>query len=663
MKSNFIDNLNYVLENGTITLERRGESIYTVFVRNEDKIILAVKNNELKCIINKKEVEKFEIESLSEEDRNLVNTCFKLNKAEKVSNPKDVLKSVFGYPSFRGEQESIINSIIDNNDTLVLMPTGGGKSLCYQIPALCLDGTAIVISPLISLMQDQVMALKEAGVSAEYMNSSLSKEEYFNVLNNLDSTKLLYISPEKFQNKDFQEVLKKLNISFFAVDEAHCVSKWGHDFRPDYLNLGVIKERFNCPVIALTATADLNTRKDIPIRLNMTNEKTFISNFDRPNITILVEEKVKYKEQLLNFINTFKDESGIVYCLSRKKVEAISEFLNKEGYTAYAYHAGINPKERERVQNLFIKKEKVIMVATIAFGMGIDKPDVRFVVHCDMPNSIESYYQEIGRAGRDGEESSALLLYGMQDYIVRSQMIFSGDSSKKMSNQGKLDEMFAFCETISCKRTYLMDYFGNPKVTCDKCSSCYDKGEKKEVSDVAKNIIKAIKKTNEFYGQGFICSLLKGSNNKKIKDWQKEQDFYGSFEGSEQELRRIIRQMIVMNIIKIDVNSGYNNLKISKELNEEVYIKPKLISVKSSRSNKKVDIESVDLDDFNKLKLLRNKIAKDHNIAPYMVLHDRSLKELINSNVKTLEDLESVHGWGAVKIKKYGKLFLDELFV
>jgi len=571
--------------------------------------------------------------------------------------PESILKEIFGYDDFRSSQKDIVNSIIDKNDTLVLMPTGAGKSICYQVPALYLEGCAIVISPLISLMQNQINTLKEFGVRAEFVNSTTSPEMWEDIRENVKTLKLLYISPERFQMESFRNWLKTINISFFAIDEAHCVSRWGHDFRPDYSRLSAIKEEFGSPIIALTATADLKTRQDIPVQLKMNHFNLFISNFDRPNIKILVEEKNNYKTQLLKFLENFPQKSGIIYCLSRKKVDEVCEFLNKKNYKALSYHAGMNSEDRKNNQDNFLLNEGVIVVATIAFGMGIDKPDVRFVVHLDMPQNLESFYQEIGRAGREGENSVSYLLYSLQDFALRNQMIIRGSSTQKMSEIGKLNEMLAFSETLSCKRNYLMKYFGNDPVLCQNCESCLNSGEKVDVSSVANTILSFIKSTNNFYAMTQIVLILKGSESKNINDKHKSLKLYGSLKDVEEMIiKKTIRQMIVLNFIKIDLESGYNNLIYLKDMEGSVFIRKE--SVKDVRIEETIE-ESSDL--FSQLKSIRLALANKHNIPPYLVLHDKSLKEMVKKKPQNLSSLKKIHGWGDVKIKKYGETFLEVL--
>lgn len=573
-----------------------------------------------------------------------------------IDSPLNILKSIYGYDSFRGTQEDIINTLLKGEDILALMPTGAGKSLCFQIPALCLEGTAVVISPLISLMQNQVMGLKHLGIKAEFINSSLSEEDSFRIKNDIKNIKLLYISPERFQVPSFQAWLMNLNISFFAVDEAHCVSRWGHDFRPDYVKLNVIKSKFNKPIIALTATADLKTREDIPSQLKMKDYRIFISDFDRPNIKIMVEEKVNPKDQLMNLIKEYKGESGIVYCLSRKKVEEITAFLKKQGIDAVSYHAGMPVQERKKNQDHFILQPSVVAVATIAFGMGIDKPDVRFVVHMDMPQNLESYYQEIGRAGRDGEKCIALLLYGLQDYALRSQMIYQSDSSQKMSEFGKLNEMLAFSETLSCKRDYLMRYFGNQNVPCGNCESCLSTEPSENSTKLAELIVEAMIKTGQVFGMNYITLLLKGSKSKDLREQHKALSVFNSTDASELVIKKTIRQLLVSQIIKIDLESGFNNLKVIKDVDQEIFIK---------KENSKIMQEKSEYDDpsdlFGQLKDLRLKIASQNGIPPYLVLHDKSLKEMVKKKPKTLKALKGVHGWGDKKIEKYGAFFLTLL--
>jgi ATP-dependent DNA helicase RecQ len=574
---------------------------------------------------------------------------------QKLHEPKDLLKNIYGYDAFRGQQEAIIHSVMEGQDVLALMPTGAGKSLCFQIPALAVEGIAVVISPLISLMQNQVMLLKNMGIKAEFINSTLTEAEYQAIRADIQNIKLLYISPERFQASVFQKWLLGLNISFFAVDEAHCVSRWGHDFRPDYMLLKDIKEKFKKPIIALTATADLKTREDIPRQLQM-RPRIFISDFDRPNIKIMVEEKINPKDQLMAVIKEFTGESGIVYCLSRKKVEDTAAFLKKQGLDAVAYHAGMASAVRAKNQEHFLLQPGVICVATIAFGMGIDKPDVRFVVHMDMPQNLESYYQEIGRAGRDGEPALSLLMYSLGDYAMRNQMIYMSSGDQKMSEFGKLNEMLAFSETLSCKRNYLMRYFGNPTVACNNCESCLNTSPTEDMTKLAKVIYLTIKQTGQSYGINYLTLLLKGSKSKDIKENHKKLLGWNCTTHPELIIKKTIRQMIVSGYLKIDLESGFNNLLAVKDVDSTILIKKESVKIVKAVSEYE---DSSDL--LSQLKELRLKIASANNLPPYVVLHDKSLKEMVKKKPKTLAALKKVHGWGDKRIEKYGKLFLELL--
>lgn len=574
---------------------------------------------------------------------------------KQIAQPKELLKNIYGYDFFRGQQEVIIQSVIQGQDVLALMPTGAGKSLCFQIPALALEGIAIVISPLISLMQNQVMILKQMGIKAEFINSTLKEEEYFAIVQDISNLKLLYISPERFQAEKFQKWLLGLNISFFAVDEAHCVSRWGHDFRPDYMLLKDIKDKFKKPIIALTATADLKTREDIPRQLKMT-PRIFISDFDRPNIKIMVEEKINPKDQLMAVVKEYPGDSGIVYCLSRKKVEDTAAFLKKQGLDAVAYHAGMPAGIRKSNQDHFLLHPGVICVATIAFGMGIDKPDVRFVVHMDMPQNLESFYQEIGRAGRDGEPAVSLLMYSLGDYAMRNQMIYMSSGTEKMSEFGKVNEMLAFSETLSCKRNYLMRYFGNKEVTCGNCESCLNQSPTEDMTKLAKIIFLTIKQTGQSYGINYLSLLLKGSKSKDIKEHHKTLLGWNCTTHPEIIIKKTIRQMIVGGFIKIDLESGFNNILAVKEVDTPILIKQESVKIVKAVSEYE---DSSDL--LTKLKELRLKIATSGNIPPYVVLHDKSLKEMVKKKPKTLVALKKIHGWGDKRIEKYGKLFLELL--
>lgn len=567
-----------------------------------------------------------------------------------MQQPINVLKKIYKYDFFKGHQEKIINTILSGQDCLVLMPTGAGKSLCFQIPALCSDGTAIVISPLISLMEDQVSKLKEKGISSEFLNSSLSQEEYSSVIQNIKKIKLLYISPERFNNPNFQKLLQSINISFFAIDEAHCLSRWGHDFRPEYLSLQKIKQIYKKPIIALTATADELTKKDIIQQLNLSNVKIFAESFDRPNLTFLVEEKNgNGQEQLFNFLKNHQNENGIIYCLSRSKVDEVTKALKKLKYNAFNYHAGMSLVKRQSHQSKFLQEENVIIVATIAFGMGIDKSNVRFVVHMDLPSNLEAYYQEIGRAGRDGNPSTCLLLYGNQDFAMRNLMIYNNDSKMKSIEFAKLNKMLAFADTLSCKRNFLLSYFNEDSSTqCNNCSSCLSSHDDLiEVSHIAQQILRTISEGKESFNITQITKILKGEEKNLPSHVIKFSTFNQCSNDSENILKKTIRQLLVLGIIEIDTNKN-NVLIIKQNLLTEIFVKPEL-NIQKPASTKPIDL----------IKKLRTELSLKYNVPAFQIAHDVSLKQIISKKPKTLKQLEKIKGFGPVKIEKYGHYFIN----
>lgn len=662
-KANFqtiLNTINFVKANNLHNIQFKGLIPYIFFIQDNKQCFFVLKNNSVSLIKDKETFYTIPLDQLSLIEQDLIDRFFKPQHL--INSPKNILKEFYGYDNFRGPQESIINSIMSLNDTLVLMPTGAGKSLCYQIPALCMKGTAIIISPLISLMQNQVVNLQQLGINAKFLNSANSKKEYSSIVSDISNIKMLYISPERFILPQFQDFLKTIDISFFAIDEAHCVSKWGHDFRADYLKLDQIKTVFNKPIIALTATADLRTRHDIPKQLKMKKYNTFITGFDRPNIKIMIEEKDDYKNQLINFIEDYQGSSGVIYCLSRKKVDSITEFLNKKGYKAISYHAGLSAKEREKNQNFFINEEGVIAVATIAFGMGIDKPNVRFVVHLDMPQNIESYYQEIGRAGRDGEKSEALMLFGLQDYIQQLNMIWSGDSSKKMETVAKINEMLALSETVSCKRNYLLKYFGDNPVECNNCSSCLNKNSHMDVTNIATTIYNFIKEVNGYYATGTVVDFLIGKDKSKVKSFHQDSKHFGVLRSTDDVIiKKTIRQLIVLNIITINIDSGFNNLKPVKAIGDiKVEIAYSTKKIKKSSSKKKEPSPSIKSSNklLLELKKLRMDLSIQEQVPPYMIFSDKTLNELVVYKPTNLNTLLDIHGLGQAKISKYGQQIL-----
>lgn len=584
-----------------------------------------------------------------------------------------ILKETFGYSSFRLEQSNIINSILDGKDTLAIMPTGGGKSLCYQIPALFLDGVTLVVSPLISLMQDQVMNLSEYGVRSVFLNSSLSYKETNSAKSQIRSgeVKIVYVSPEGILGPQLAEFFEDIKISLIAIDEAHCVSQWGHEFRKDYTRLGELKTMFSgVTIVALTATADAKTRKDISMQLHLDNPNIYVSSFDRPNINYMILERSDELNQLTTFINTnHRDDTGIVYCLSRDKVDRVAENLKKLGYPAIPYHAGLTKEERTKNQMLFNTEEKIIVVATIAFGMGIDRPDVRFVAHLDLPKSIESYYQETGRAGRDGKPSSAWMIYGLQDVVKLSQMLETTDADEnyKKVARFKLDCMLALCETGSCRRKYLLAYFGEEANACTNCDTCISPPELWNATVDAQKILSTIFRTHQSYGAGHIIEVLRGSKNAKVIEKSHDQlSVYGIGKDQPKEhWNSILRQLLNLNYIAIK-NWEYRSLCLTNKSDQILTGKIVLqlrkqtikADAKSAKKSKVSDALHGKNDLFSSLKDLRNKIAKEKNIPSYIVFNDKSLNDMCTLMPRNNSEFLLVYGVGQSKLENYGADFL-----
>lgn len=625
----------------------------------------------------------------------------------KSSEAYSILKSVFGYNEFRGNQLQIIESVLNGSDGLVLMPTGGGKSLCYQIPALVFRGTTIVVSPLIALMKDQVDALINKGIEAAFLNSTLDLSEQRQIEAELISghIKLLYISPERMMLERFQNVLKRCEISFIAIDEAHCVSQWGHDFRPEYQQLGVLCELFpHVPKLALTATAGVTTREDIIQSLKLNDPRLFIASFDRPNISYRIEKKRKKDEnyqRLLNFINdNHSGESGIVYCLSRKKTEDTAKFLKNHGLKAYAYHAGMSSSKREKIQERFINKPSVVVVATIAFGMGIDKADVRFVAHMDLPKSMESYYQETGRAGRDGLPSEAFMLYGMQEVVMIKKMMNKGRiaAAVKRSNEQKLDAMVGLAESTTCRREVLLNYFNdNYTGPCHNCDICLDPSE--DLVNVTQEAIWALQTIHEAKdskGQGFDIhyyinmltgladGLIQGNNHHTLKVFSVGDDIKPVVWYS------IFRQLISAGMIKMKMDGtsrlsltlkalpvvrGDQQIYLRKNISSTSNIKPKTVKKKTAKktakkaSKKKAKKKKTPKKEytgaepalFETLRELRAKLAKQKRTKPFKIFPDRTLEELIEFRPQSIDELESVYGLGPKRLKRYGQILIDAI--
>lgn len=581
--------------------------------------------------------------------------------------PVDILQQYFGYDSFRNQQEEIIQHVLEQRDALVLMPTGGGKSLCYQIPALLLPGLTLVISPLIALMKDQVDALKLNGVAAAFVNSSMSTAERSQVydLLNRKELKMLYLAPEKLLSDDlkFIDYLKQQEVSLIAVDEAHCISHWGHDFRAEYLRLGELRAAFpDVPVLALTATADDLTRNDIINKLKLKEARTFISSFNRPNISYLVLPKRNSTDQLLAFLVKHRDDSGIVYCLSRKGTERIAETLNAEGFPAKVYHAGLTAEERARHQEMFQKDEVKIIVATIAFGMGIDKSNVRFVIHMDLPKNIESYYQETGRAGRDGLASKALLFFSRGDAIKLKGFIDHEDAEQQRIMLKKLDQMVDFGSMHSCRRQHLLRYFGEEAPDqCGNCDICLGEYERFDATTEAQQALSAIARLQQRFGIGYVVDFLRGSKSEKIKEDHKTLQTYGIGKGkSKEEWTNIIRELVRLGFAELE--GEYTVLKLNDKSWQVLQAGEKVMLSTLVRQEEEV-LEMPEMLTYEaglllELKELRKTMAVELNVPAYNVLSDASLQELATYLPFDEDELLRISGFGSYKVEQYGHGFL-----
>ncbi len=589
---------------------------------------------------------------------------------------RNILSEVFGYTAFRGQQEAVIDQVSEGQDALVLMPTGGGKSLCYQIPAMMRPGTAIVISPLIALMQDQVDSMKLFGVRATALHSSLDFEEQSQIKQGMlrGEYDLVYVSPERLMTPHMMGMLGDLMLSLFAIDEAHCVSQWGHDFRPEYLQLSILHERFpHVPRIALTATADQRTREEIVERLNIQQARQFVSSFDRPNIFYRLAQKRNARKQLLDFI--LKDhagQSGIVYCLSRRKVEEHAAWLQRHGVNALPYHAGLDSQIRQHNQHKFQTTDDMVMVATIAFGMGVDKPDVRFVAHMDMPRSIEAYYQETGRAGRDGLPATAWLVYGLQDVIILGQMLAQSGMNEEMRalERQRLTAMLGFCEMSGCRRQALLNYFGEQREEkCGHCDLCVEPVSTWDATEAARKALSNVYRTGQRFGVTHLVDVLLGKNNKRVKDLghQSLSTFGLGKELSQPLWRSVYRQLVARGYVTVTSESHGGLLLTEKcrallkgdetlELRRDRY---EVHELKATLPEANLHGDNAEL--WEELRALRMTLARAKEVPPFMVFSDATLRGMMARRPSNPEELLAVSGVGQFKLEQYGEAFLEVL--
>ena len=599
------------------------------------------------------------------------------SSADGLQQARHILQTTYGYRDFRLHQADIIRALLDNRDVMALMPTGGGKSLCYQIPSLVRSGTGVIVSPLIALMQDQVNALRQLGVRAAFLNSSLARPEMVQVEQDLLNGRLdiIYIAPERLLTEHMLNLLDKTHIALFAIDEAHCVSQWGHDFRKEYQQLSILHERYpGIPRIALTATADKRTRSEILQQLNLQQAEVFVNSFDRPNIRYTINDGQNQRDQLWRFIqNEHPQDAGIVYCLSRKKVEAVADWLTQKGHLALPYHAGLPDDMRREHQERFLREDGLIIVATIAFGMGIDKPDVRFVAHLNLPKSIEAYYQETGRAGRDGEPANAWMNYGLQDVITLRQWIQEADATdqyKRVTN-AKLDAMLGLCELTQCRRQAILGYFDERvDKPCGNCDNCIEPPQTWDATTVAQKVLSCIYRTGQRFGAGYIIDVLTGKQDERIQRNRHDQltTFNIGNELNITEWRSVIRQLIAQNYLDSD-QEGHGSLRLTEKcrpvLRGEIHIELRKITKKekltSKTGTKSGKLRACDEALYEALRELRRKIANEQGVPAYVIFHDKTLQDMALLRPENPEAMRYISGVGEQKLTRYGQAFIEEI--
>jgi ATP-dependent DNA helicase RecQ len=588
--------------------------------------------------------------------------------------PLDVLHSVFGFDTFRGHQAEIVEHVVSGGDALVLMPTGGGKSLCYQVPAICRDGVGIVVSPLIALMRDQVEALRQLGVRAAALNSTVPFGEAQRIERHMSGgdIDLVYVAPERLLTESFLALLGRCKLALFAIDEAHCVSQWGHDFRPEYLQLTVLHDLFpSVPRIALTATADAPTRRDIVERLHLGRGRVFVAGFNRPNIRYRVQPKGDTRAQLLSFLARHRGESGIVYCLTRLRTEEIAEWLAARGWQAFPYHAGLDKAVRDRHQDRFGREDGVVIVATIAFGMGIDKPDVRFVCHLDLPKSLEAYYQETGRAGRDGLPAETQLLYGLDDVTKMRQLIERSEApdTQKQIERRKLEALIGYCETASCRRQVLLSYFGEQlPEPCGNCDTCLEPVESFDGTELAQKALSCVYRTGQRFGVAHVIDVLRGADTEKIRRFGHDRlSTYGiGKELSAGEWRSVLRQLVAMGLLAVDV-AGHGGLTFGADCRavlrgeRRVGLRRDTVRPRARRPEKTpAPVAAASADDalFQVLRSKRMALARAQGVPPYVIFHDTTLLAMAAARPKDVDAFARLPGVGEAKVARYAQTFL-----